>query len=89
MEATLTPTGAEDVSWDLSDLYAGPEDAALAGEQEEARAAAGAFNAAEATWVVRRVAELQEWPQSAWLADVDTDAAAEETGAETDRPGRP
>jgi hypothetical protein len=27
-----------------------------------------AFSAAEAVWVIRRVAELQEWPQPRWLA---------------------
>ena len=30
-----------------------------------------AFDAAEAAWIVRRVAELQDWPQPAWLADTD------------------
>ena len=43
-----------------------------------------AFAAAEAAWVVRRVAELQEWPQPAWLADADTD-----TDTDTDRSVRP
>ncbi|MEO6362368.1 MAG: ATPase with chaperone activity [Caldimonas sp.] len=33
---------------------------------------ATAFAPAEATWVVRRVAELQEWPQPGWLRDADT-----------------
>jgi hypothetical protein len=33
-------------------------------------APAAAFGAAEATWIVRRVAELQEWQQPAWLADI-------------------
>jgi hypothetical protein len=33
-----------------------------------------AFAPAEAAWVVRRVAELQDWAQPAWLADPDTDA---------------
>ena len=27
-----------------------------------------AFSLAEAVWVIRRVAELQEWPQPRWLA---------------------
>jgi hypothetical protein len=31
------------------------------------RADPGAFAAAEAAWVTRRVAELQEWPQPDWL----------------------
>ncbi|MDQ6685738.1 MAG: hypothetical protein M3Z16_11485 [Pseudomonadota bacterium] len=31
------------------------------------RAEPSSFSAAEAAWVVRRVAELQEWPQPAWL----------------------
>ena len=30
-------------------------------------AAPASFSAAEAAWVVRRVAELQEWPQPGWL----------------------
>jgi hypothetical protein len=38
------------------------------------RADPEAFTAAEAAWVVRRVAELQDWAQPAWLADTDTDA---------------
>ncbi len=29
----------------------------------------GAFSAAESAWVVQRVAELQGWPQPAWLAE--------------------
>jgi len=32
-----------------------------------------AFTPAEAAWVVRRVAELQEWPQPAWLDDAEPD----------------
>ena len=35
-----------------------------------------AFDAAEAAWIVRRVAELQEWPQPAWLADADRSAGS-------------
>ena len=46
------------------------------------RAEAGAFSAAEAAWVVRRVAELQGWPQPAWLADA-------ESTVDTRRAGRP
>lgn len=42
---------------------------------EGLRADPAAFAVAEAAWVVRRVAELQEWPQPAWLADIDVDAA--------------
>ncbi len=30
-------------------------------------AAPASFSAAEAAWIVRRVAELQEWPQPQWL----------------------
>src|SRR3981189_3708928 len=37
------------------------------------RADQDAFAAAEAAWVVRRVAELQEWDLPAWLADIDDD----------------
>ena len=35
------------------------------------RADADAFTAAEAAWVVRRVAELQEWEAPSWLAALD------------------
>ena len=42
---------------------------ALQGCHDGLRADPAAFAAAEAAWVVRRVAELQEWPQPAWLAD--------------------
>jgi len=38
------------------------------------RADPDAFAAAEAAWVVRRVAELQEWDPPAWLADAAADA---------------
>jgi len=38
------------------------------------RADPGAFTAAEATWVVRRVAEMQEWAPPGWLAETDSDA---------------
>ncbi len=38
------------------------------------RADPEAFAAAEAAWVVRRVAELQEWAAPGWLADVDIDS---------------
>ena len=41
MAATLT--GAEQVEWDLSDLYEGPDDPRLESELDEASAAAGAF----------------------------------------------
>ena len=44
------------------------------------RADPAAFSDAEAAWVVCRVAELQEWPQPAWLAAMGTDPA---------RPARP
>ena len=27
----------------------------------------GSFSTAEAAWVIRRIAELREWPQPAWL----------------------
>lgn len=39
------------------------------------RADPAAFAAAEAAWVVRRVAELRGWEQPAWLAEIDTAAA--------------
>jgi hypothetical protein len=35
------------------------------------RAEPAAFAAAEVAWVVRRVAELEEWPQPAWLVATD------------------
>ena len=38
------------------------------------RADAGAFAPAEAAWVVRRVAELQEWHAPSWLAEIESDA---------------
>jgi len=38
------------------------------------RAGPEAFAPAEAAWVVRRAAELQDWEQPAWLADTDSDA---------------
>jgi hypothetical protein len=34
------------------------------------RADASAFAPAEAAWVVRRVAELQEWDAPSWLAEI-------------------
>ncbi len=37
------------------------------------RADPEAFVLAEAAWVVRRVAELQDWPQPEWLSDADGD----------------
>src|SRR4051812_7325917 len=40
------------------------------------RTAATAFSADEAVWIVRRVAELQDWPQPAWLADTEADRSA-------------
>ena len=36
-----------------------------------------AFAPGEAAWVVRRVAELQEWPQPAWLAELDADRSVD------------
>ena len=36
---------------------------------EGLRADPAAFSAAEAAWVIRRVAELQEWEQPGWLVD--------------------
>ena len=44
------------------------------------RADPQAFTAAEAAWVVRRVAELQQWDMPGWSSDLDAD---------TDRSGRP
>ena len=40
------------------------------------RADPEAFTAAEADWIVRRVAELQEWQQPAWLNDAEPDRSA-------------
>lgn len=40
------------------------------------RADPEAFAAAEAAWVVRRVAELQEWDPPAWLVDLDSERSA-------------
>lgn len=34
-----------------------------------------AVSAAEAVWVIRRVAELQDWPAPAWLGDVSPAAS--------------
>ena len=50
---------------------------------EGLRADSDAFAAAEAAWVVRRVAELQGWPQPAWLTEDDagTDAGKGRAGA--------
>jgi oligoendopeptidase F len=41
--ATIELTGAEEVAWDLTDLYAGPDDPALEGDVAETEAAAAAF----------------------------------------------
>jgi oligoendopeptidase F len=41
--ADPTSTGAEDVAWDLSDVYAGPADPALEVDLEDARTSAAAF----------------------------------------------
>jgi oligoendopeptidase F len=45
MSTTASPpsTGAEDVAWDLSDVYAGPDDPALEADLDDARSAAAAF----------------------------------------------
>ena len=40
---TIIETGAEDVAWDLSDVYAGPDDPALEADVEDARASASRF----------------------------------------------
>ena len=45
------------------------------------RADPEAFAAAEAAWVVRRVAELQAWAAPAWLADAEADRSASGEGA--------
>jgi hypothetical protein len=47
--------------------------AALQRCRDGLRADADAFAPAEVDWVVRRVAELQGWPQPAWLAEAETD----------------
>jgi oligoendopeptidase F len=41
--ASPTSTGAEDVAWDLSDVYTGPDDPALEADLEDARSSAAAF----------------------------------------------
>jgi oligoendopeptidase F len=41
--ADPTSTGAEDVAWDLSDVYDGPDDRALESDLEDARQGAAAF----------------------------------------------
>jgi oligoendopeptidase F len=41
--ADPTRTGAEDVAWDLTDVYAGPDDPALDADLEDARVSAAAF----------------------------------------------
>src|SRR5262245_52430893 len=43
MTTTQQLTGAEEVGWDLSDLYDGPDDARLQGELDEAKTATEAF----------------------------------------------
>jgi oligoendopeptidase F len=43
MTTTQQLTGAEEVAWDLSDLYDGPEDARLQAELDEAKTATDAF----------------------------------------------
>src|SRR4029079_14285060 len=35
-----------------------------------------AFDAAEAAWIVRRLAELQAWPQPAWLGGLERSGGA-------------
>ena len=47
------------------------------------RADAGAFAPAEAAWVVRRVAELQEWDAPDWLATIESDAPKPEATGST------
>jgi oligoendopeptidase F len=41
--AEATRTGAEDVGWDLSDAYTGPDDPALEADLEDVRSSAGRF----------------------------------------------
>lgn len=50
------------------------------------RADASAFSAAEAAWVIRRVAELQEWPQPDWLAVIDIEIGPDIDSARSARP---
>ncbi len=40
---TITETGAEEIAWDLSDVYVGPDDPALEADVEDARASASRF----------------------------------------------
>lgn len=51
-------------------------DAALKRCHDGLRADSSAFSPAEAAWVIRRVAELQEWPQPGWLDEASTTPAA-------------
>jgi hypothetical protein len=51
-------------------------DAALKRCHDGLRAEPSAFSPPEAAWVIRRVAELQEWPQPAWLDEDPAPAAA-------------
>jgi len=44
-------------------------DAALARCHDGLRVEPASVSAAEATWVIRRVAELQDWPAPAWLGE--------------------
>lgn len=64
---TATTTGAEEVRWDLSDLYAGPDDPALRADVDSALAGAEAFadrhrgrvGALDAAGLAAAVAELE------------------------------
>jgi oligoendopeptidase F len=51
--ASPTSTGAEDVAWDLSDVYTGPDDPALEADLEDARSSAAAFRERHAGGVAK------------------------------------
>src|SRR5579859_4623492 len=44
-EATLEMTGAESVAWNLTDMYAGPDDPAITRDLDACDARSAAFNA--------------------------------------------
>jgi oligoendopeptidase F len=66
--ASLPSTGAEDVAWDLSDVYAGPDDPALEVDLADARTSAAAFRERyagrlaelDAAGLAEAVAELED-----------------------------
>src|SRR5215470_10737772 len=58
---TVTRTGAEDVAWDLTDVYKAPDDPALEADLDDARGMAGRFRERYAGRVASLdAAELEE-----------------------------